>query len=128
MPALARLDGAHDLAVCEEATWGERSRGLGRQGVKDRAEGGHGSVSLPELTRCLVEKEDIIDESWHEESPYCRLSGLLERGHGADASSVAALPVPGGLMPGVRRRRAQWFICCPSLMLQRACRHNTVKV
>jgi hypothetical protein len=25
-------------------------------------------VSLPELTRCLVEKEDIIDESWHEES------------------------------------------------------------
>ena len=25
-------------------------------------------VSLPELTRCLVEKEDIIDELWNGES------------------------------------------------------------
>jgi hypothetical protein len=34
-------------------------------------------VSLPELTCCLVEKEDIIDESWNEESsllPHQRLT------------------------------------------------------
>ena len=30
-----------------------------------------------------------------------------------------------GLAFGVDR--AQWFICVPCLMLQRACRHNTVK-
>jgi hypothetical protein len=34
-------------------------------------------VSLPELRRCLVEKEDIIDESWKGESsllPHQRLT------------------------------------------------------
>ena len=63
MPALVLLDGADDLAVCEgqlgvalHVFWskgGQISRRVGMTGV-----------SLPVLTRGLVEKEDSIDASW----------------------------------------------------------------
>jgi hypothetical protein len=42
-------------------------------------------VSLPEWTRCLVEKEDSIDASWKGASSSCRLGGLLEQTAAADA-------------------------------------------
>jgi len=67
--ALALLDGAEDLAVRSgevgitlQVLWGKRR--------EDLAEGGHDRVSLLEVTRCLVEKEDSIDASWKGERSF----------------------------------------------------------
>ena len=65
--ALALLDGADDLAV-RSGEVGRALQGLWGKRREDLAEGGPDRVSLLEVTRCLVEKEDIIDESWNEES------------------------------------------------------------
>ena len=67
--ALALLDGAEDLAVRSgevgitlQVLWGKRR--------EDLAEGGHDRVSLLEVTRCLVEKEESIDASWKGERSF----------------------------------------------------------
>ena len=67
--ALARLDGADDLAV-RSGEVGRALQGLWGKRREDLAEGGHDRVSLLEVTRCLVEKEDSIDASWKGERSF----------------------------------------------------------
>ena len=66
---LAVLDGADALAV-GEGQRGERSRDSGAKAVKRARRVVMTGVSLPEWTRCLVEKEESIDELWHGKSSF----------------------------------------------------------
>jgi hypothetical protein len=47
-----------------KGSWGERSTYSGPKAVQISRRVGMIGVSLPALTRCLVEKEDSIDASW----------------------------------------------------------------
>ena len=87
MPALARLDGADDLAVCEGQLW-VALQVCWSKGGADLAEGRH-DRSLPSCVDALSGGEGrqhrrIVEGG----NPDCRVSGLLERGLQATANSL----------------------------------------
>jgi hypothetical protein len=83
---VALLDGSDDLGWAR-GSWGERSRDAGPKAVQISRRVVMTGGSLPEGTRYQVEKEESRDASWQEQTPSCRLSGLLELRSGADANS-----------------------------------------